>query len=284
MLFECKSDKPKYLANIFESVNTVLENGNITICKKGILINGIDGAHVALLKLSLGKDFFKSFEFNTNDNSSQDNNSENNSENNSIQSNRELYTIGLEFKTIIKILKSAEKSDTVILQYNNKNRITIRIENDFLKRKFDIKLLDIETDNISIPDINYNLNIEMNSKKYEKIISTFDITDCEEISISCINGLVKFSSNSDVSESEVILKQNKDIKDSEQSCVITNSVKLNQTTFCLKNLKGFLKGNILSDKVKIGLNIDYPIKILYSIGKDINSYLIYYLAPKIDDN
>mgnify|MGYP003975211743 CR=1 FL=1 len=122
------------------------------------------------------------------------------------------------------------------------------------------------------------------TRKYEKIISTFDITDCEEISISCINGLVKFSSNSDVSESEVILKQNKDIKDSEQSCVITNSVKLNQTTFCLKNLKGFLKGNILSDKVKIGLNIDYPIKILYSIGKDINSYLIYYLAPKIDDN
>ena len=119
MLFECKSDKPTYLANIFESVNTVLENGNITICKKGILINGIDGAHVALLKLSLGKDFFKSFEFNTNDNRSQDNNSENNSENNSIQINRELYTIGLEFKTIIKILKSAEKSDTVILQYNN---------------------------------------------------------------------------------------------------------------------------------------------------------------------
>jgi len=191
----------------------------------------------------------------------------------------------LDFKIFIKILKSSEKNDSVILNYQKDNNyLSITIKNDSIVRNFDLKLLDLENNKVNIPKIDYNLNIEMNSLQYERIINSFDIIDGKNIEISSDKTKVILRSNSHLSESEVFLEKNNRDNKENTNYVIINSKNINPTSYNLEKLKSFLKGNCLNDKVNISLNENFPIKISYLIENKNNSSLTYYLAPKIDDD
>lgn len=281
MNFECESNNPKKLANIFESVNPVLENGNLTIHSKGIYLSGIDPSHVAFLKLMIKKEYFQNFNL-INENKDVDDEESND---NFSENKKNIIYIGLDFKIFIKILKSSEKNDSIILKYQeDKDYLSITIKNNSIKRNFHLKLLDLENNKINIPKINYNLNIEMRSIQYERIISSFDIVDSKYIEISSDKTKVILKSNSHLSESEVVLEKNdRDTKENKNYLIINNKY-VKPTSYNLEKLKSFLKGNCLNDKVNISLNENFPIKISYEIEEKNNSSLTYYLAPKIDDD
>lgn len=98
------------------------------------------------------------------------------------------------------------------------------------------------------------------------------------VSIECTKEGVKFSCQGDIGSGSVQLRQHSSVdKPSENVDIdLTEPVSL---TFSLKYLTNFCKASGLSDSVKLCLSSEVPLLVEYGVQN--NSYLRFYLAPKV---
>jgi proliferating cell nuclear antigen PCNA len=98
------------------------------------------------------------------------------------------------------------------------------------------------------------------------------------VGIECSKDGVKFSCSGDIGSGSVHLRQHDSVdKPNEKVSIdMTEPVSL---TFSLKYLTNFCKASGLSDSVKLCLSSEVPLLVEY--GLPDNSYLRFYLAPKV---
>lgn len=98
------------------------------------------------------------------------------------------------------------------------------------------------------------------------------------MSIECTKEGVKFNCSGDIGSGSVTLRQHTSVDNPEQNVEIdlTEPVSL---TFSLKYLVNFCKASGLSKQVKLCLSNEVPLLVEY--GLTSNSYLRFYLAPKV---
>lgn len=98
------------------------------------------------------------------------------------------------------------------------------------------------------------------------------------VSIECTKEGVKFSCQGDIGSGSVQLRQHSNVEKPSEAVEIdlTEPVSL---TFSLKYLTNFCKASGLSDTVKLCLSSEVPLLVEYGLSN--NSYLRFYLAPKV---
>lgn len=98
------------------------------------------------------------------------------------------------------------------------------------------------------------------------------------VSIECTKEGVKFACSGDIGSGSVQLRQHSPVDKPSESVEIdlTEPVSL---TFSLKYLVNFCKASGLSDQVKLCLSSEVPLLVEYGLSN--NSYLRFYLAPKV---
>lgn len=98
------------------------------------------------------------------------------------------------------------------------------------------------------------------------------------VSIECTKEGVKFACTGDIGNGSVTLRQHTDVENAEKNVEIslTEPVAL---TFSLKYLVNFCKAAGLSGQVKLCLSNEVPLLVEYGLAN--NSYLRFYLAPKV---
>lgn len=98
------------------------------------------------------------------------------------------------------------------------------------------------------------------------------------MAIECTKEGVKFACNGDIGSGAVTLRSHTDVDKPEKNIEInlTEPVAL---TFSLKYLVNFCKASGLSDSVKLCLSNEVPLLVEYALSN--NSYLRFYLAPKV---
>jgi len=89
---------------------------------------------------------------------------------------------------------------------------------------------------------------------------------------------VKFSSQGDIGNGSVTLRQHSNVDKPQESIEIelTEPVSL---TFSLKYLVNFCKASTLSNTVKLSMCAEVPLLVEYQLAG--SSYLRFYLAPKV---
>jgi proliferating cell nuclear antigen len=102
--------------------------------------------------------------------------------------------------------------------------------------------------------------------------------DIRTVSIECTKEGVKFACTGDIGNGSVTLRQHTDVENAEKNVEIslTEPVAL---TFSLKYLVNFCKASGLSGQVKLCLSNEVPLLVEYGLAN--NSYLRFYLAPKV---
>lgn len=98
------------------------------------------------------------------------------------------------------------------------------------------------------------------------------------VSIECTKEGVKFACSGDIGSGSVILKQDPSV-DKESEAVLIDMNEPVSLTFSLKYLTNFCKASGLSDSVKLCLSSEVPLLVEYALQD--NSYLRFYLAPKV---
>jgi proliferating cell nuclear antigen len=144
---------------------------------------------------------------------------------------------------------------------------------------FELKLMDIDSEHLGIPETDYEVTIRMPSVEFQRICRDL-ATIGDTVSISVTKDGVKFSTAGDIGDANIMCRQNAtDEKEKMISIELNEPVNL---TFALRYLNSFTKATPLSDQVMLRLSSQLPIVVQYVV--EGIGYVAYFLAPKIEDD
>ena len=255
-----RTKNSSYFKTIVSFINNIVECANFKLTKKGIQISSLDKAHVALIDCFIPCDFFKNYNFN-------DDEENENSE----------IVLGVNVGILMKILNHLNNNDDLIFNYKG-DTLDISFINPKYQKHYNIKLMDIDSDELSIVDCDTTTDINIESKYFNEIIRDLcDIGDVVKFNvykkrIDDENQNIELECFGDMTSLGMILC-NEDL-------TLQNLQDIS-LEFSLKNLETFSKGYNLNKYMNIEIDNNYPIKLSYQIMD--TGYINYYLAPRIED-
>uniref|UniRef100_A0AC34GIV1 Proliferating cell nuclear antigen PCNA C-terminal domain-containing protein n=1 Tax=Panagrolaimus sp. ES5 TaxID=591445 RepID=A0AC34GIV1_9BILA len=193
-------------------------------------------------------------------------------------------------KAVSNALKCANSGDTGIIKYADTDQNNINFSfHDSGKTKIQeltLARMVVDAEHLQIPDQTYAAMIEMSSVEFSKVFH--DLAQfTETVTITVTKDGVTFSGKNDHSGS-IMVTYNGKFNDDTGECLLfyhqTDAEKKSVTSrFSTRQMHMFAKASGLSDRVRLYLSPNEPIKIEYNINDD-TGYLRYYLAPRIDDD
>ncbi|CEF98408.1 Proliferating cell nuclear antigen,PCNA,N-terminal [Ostreococcus tauri] len=258
-MFEARLTEGAILKKVLDSVKDLVTDANFEADPtEGFKLQAMDSSHVSLVSLKLHADGFAHY-----------------------RCDRPL-TMGMNLANMAKMLKCASNEDAITMKADDAGDVVAFMFESPGQEKisdFELKLMDIDSEHLGIPDTEYAVTIRMPSAEFKRICSDL-ATIGDTVAISVSKEGVKFSTTGDIGDANVTLRQNsEDDKEKMISIELGEPVNL---TFALRYLNSFTKATPLSDQVVIRLSPQLPIVVQYVVV-DVG-YISYYLAPKIEDD
>jgi proliferating cell nuclear antigen len=144
----------------------------------------------------------------------------------------------------------------------------------------ELKLMDIDSEQLGIPDTEYKCTISMPSGEFQRIIRDMQVLG-DTLTISCTKEGVKFGVTGDLGAGNVLIRQNSTAEKDEDRVMIDMQEPV-ELTFALRYLNFFTKATSLGPTVILSMSPEVPVVVEYPIGE--TGYIKYYLAPKIDED
>jgi len=290
-MFECTLASGELFKKIVSALSELVEQGNFQVDGNMISFQGMDSSHVSLVSLQLTESGFSQYRCDSD------------------------QCLGIQFAALSKILKCMTSKDSLSIQAQSDGDVVNFIfESKDQKRysNFELKMNDIDQEQLGIPDTEYECHIQMPSGEFQRICRDLAAIG-DTVTISATKQGVKFSVSGDIGSGDMTIKgmmtenNRKQMKveedgmeqDDDEDMMTgnnvdddddgNNGVKISlsdtvQQTFSLRYLNNFTKATGLSDKVILRMGTDVPLEVEYKIGDDNFGNLRYYLAPKIDDD
>lgn len=245
-----------------EAIRELLNDCNVHFDKFGMKIKTIDGNHVALVHIKYESENFDKY-----------------------YCERDL-SIGINIGNILKILKNVSQNDTLqlFIRKNNLDELGIRIQNAEKGsiHEFYSKLMDIDDDDIEIPETKFTSVITMSSTDLHSMCKQYKEFSTH-IDIKSVGEQVFFKFDGDETRGTSCLQNNENGL-IVQKCELGDSTtdEVVQAKFLLKYLVMCTKAYSLSNTVEILLKNNYPMILKYSIA-DLGT-LKFCLAPVVENN
>merc|ERR1711941_158854 len=231
---------------------------NFDCSEKGLQVQSMDSSHVALVSLLLRESAFSDFKC------------------------ERPTSLGMNVDSLAKILKMCGPNDALKLRWQSEaDTVSFQCEGgDDRIAEFDLKLMQIESEHMEIPEQQYKVVAKLPSAEFQKICR--DLKEFgETMQMSASKEGLKFSVAGDVGSGNVMLKPRESEK-AEERVALTVHEPVN-ATFALRYLVTFSKAAPLCGTVELGLGADAPLLVRYDLEKADNGFMQFYLAPKIDE-
>merc|ERR1712176_901030 len=177
--------------------------------------------------------------------------------------------------------KMCGQSDSLKLRWqNDADLVSFQCESGEEDRisDFDLKLMQIESEHMEIPEQRYKVTAKMPSAEFRKICR--DLKEFgETMQMKASKEGITFCVQGDVGVGNVMLKPREAEKPEDK---VTLTVHEPVTaTFALRYLVNFSKAAPLCGLVEIGLGPDAPLLVKYQLETGDNGYMQFYLAPTL---
>lgn len=243
------------IKTLFEVLKDVLSDANIVLNPSGIHITALDPTKLSLIDLNLEGNKFETY----------------------YCPNKKI--IGVSMNSIYKLIKSTSNKDNIsfIMHKNNNTQIIIRIENAEKKSRteYNLNLLDLDEENLSIPETEFDYIINLPSGDFQRL--SRDMQNLSDyINIKLENDILNISCKGDFAS------QNTSIGETSHGLIFhKKSDTIYNHTFSLKYINLFTKTTNLSNIIEISLKNDYPLCIKYSVAN--LGQIRFCLAPTSDN-
>merc|ERR1712078_498918 len=192
-------------------------------------------------------------------------------------------SLGMNVESLQKVLRMCGASDSLKLrQDTGADHVSFQCESSAEDRiaDFELKLMQIESEHMEIPEQQYKVVAKLPSSEFLKICR--DLKEFgETMQIQASKDGIRFSVQGDVGTGNVVLKPRAaDKPEDSVSLTVHESV---TATFALRYLVTFAKAAPLCSTVELGLGPDSPLSVKYELENADNGYMQFYLAPKIDE-
>ena len=246
--------------DLFVSLFQVLKNCttivNVIFDTDKLYIQGMDKSHVCLFDIKIQKKWFDEYII------------------------EEKTNVSFDTNTFHLIISTKQESHDIIIHKIDEDNLNIDlVSKEHAKGEFNkyfkISLTDYEYELMNIPEVDYDAEFSISSKKICEIVSQM-MTFGSNIKINCSEEKIDLVTNGITGEMLV----NIPIDDlTEYSIVEGEEINL---SYSLNYINKMCLTNKISNEVNFYISGKYPMKIQYDLGDD--SYIIFFIAPKISDD
>jgi len=237
-----KLDHPKLLADAVSIVSELVNEVRIKLLEDGMSIVAVDPANVALVIFKFPKESFSQYEI-----------------------GNEVWGVNLE--DLKRILKRASTSSSVVFEQED-NQLKISIF-DKVKRVFTLALINVESEDKDVPDLNFACKVELDSSSFSQAVEDAKIV-ADSCSLIAGEGffMVEGSGNLNSARAEF----------SGDEAMISGIAK---SKYSLEYLMKFIKAGKISDKVVVNFSDDYPLRLDFP-GEKMGIGFV--LAPRVEND
>lgn len=223
-------------------------------------IQGMDKSHVCLFNIRISNTWFTSYEATQSIMVAVDSNS--------------FHTILSRSQTnntlVITVYDTQEYMNVDLLINSEKNE---NEKNDY-NRYFQLPVLDLEQDNLAVPEIEYDADFSLQTKQLHDLTSQL-ILFGETIDISCSEDGINLHTSGEHGKMTV----NIPIDDLNEFTISEGETL--QLSYSLNYIHKMCLTTKLSKDIDISISNNFPIRLKYNIGDE--SYVLFYVAPKTND-
>jgi len=254
------------LKQIMDAVKDLVTEANFDCSSSGISLQAMDSSHVSLVALFLRAEGFEHYRCDRN------------------------ISLGINLTSMAKVLKCAGNEDAITLKAEDAaDNVSFMFESKEQTRisHFGLKLIDIDSEHLGLPDTEYKTIIRMPASEFQRICKEISIIG-DTVNISATKEGVKFSVAGDIGTGSIVCKQSGGVDEKEDEQVVIKMDDEVSLTFALRYLNFFAKATPLASSVTLKMSPDVPLVVEYKITdseheKDCG-HLRFYLAPKIEED
>ncbi|OWM66725.1 hypothetical protein CDL15_Pgr010376 [Punica granatum] len=248
-MLELRLVQGSLLKKVLEAIKDLVNDANFDCSATGFSLQAMDSSHVALVALLLRSEGFEHYRCDRN------------------------MSMGMNLNNMSKMLKCAGNDDIITLKADDgSDTVTFMFESPTQDKiaDFEMKLMDIDSEHLGIPEAEYHAIVRMPSAEFARICKDLSSIG-DTVVISVTKEGVKFSTRGDIGTANI----------PEEATIIemTEPVTL---TFALRYMNSFTKATPLSNTVTISLSSELPVVVEYKIAE--MGYIRFYLAPKIEED
>jgi len=258
-MFEARLTQGRVFKQLIEALKDLVQDANVDCNEDGLSIQAMDSSHVSLVAVELRSGGFDHYRCDR------------------------TISLGFNSANMSKILKCAGNDDVITLKAEDTAAsLMLMFESPSQDRiaDFELKLMDIDSEQLGIPDTDYKCTIKMPSSEFQRIIRDLQVLG-DTCVISCTKEGVRFSVSGDLGTGNVLIRSNS-APEKEEDQVLIDMEEPVELTFALRYLNFFTKATSLGPSVIISMSPDVPVVVEYPIEE--SGHIKYYLAPKIDEN
>jgi len=256
---EAQLQQAALLKKVVDAMKDLCKDVNFDCSERGMQVQSMDSSHVALVSLLLRESAFSEFKC------------------------ERPTSLGMNVESLAKILKMCGPGDSLKIKWmSDADMVNFQCEagGDDRISDFDLKLMQIESEHMEIPEQHYKVTAKLPSNEFQKICR--DLKEFgETMQVKASKEGITFSVAGDVGAGNVMLKP-RDSDRPEEKVALTVQEPVT-ATFALRYLVNFAKAAPLSGSVELGLGPDAPLLVKYDLETTANGHMQFYLAPKIDD-
>ena len=217
-------------------------------------IQGMDSSHVCLFDARIYNVWFDKYEIQGDD----------------------LKNICVNSQILYNILSMSQEQDYITLHYEGAaDSIEIDLTNakGEFNKYFKVPLIDMESDLLEIPNVDYDVEFSIKAKKMNELISQL-ATFGDVIDIKCSEDKIDLISKGDGGEMLV----NIPINDLSEFSISEGQII--DISYSLNYINKMCITTKLASEIEMSISDNMPLRIKYDLGN--NSSVIFFLAPKVE--
>ncbi|KAI0810772.1 proliferating cell nuclear antigen, N-terminal domain-containing protein [Irpex lacteus] len=183
-MLEAKLSEAAILKRLLDAIKELVTDANFECNEEGITLQAMDNSHVALVAVKLESTGFKKY-----------------------RCDRPM-PLGVNLTSLTKVLKCAKDDDTCTLKASDDGDIlsfTYEARNTDRLAEYELKLMDIDSDTLGIPETEYDARVTMPSSEFGRIVRDLSMLG-ESVRIEVSKEGVRFASEGEAANGSVLLK------------------------------------------------------------------------------
>jgi proliferating cell nuclear antigen len=246
-VFTAKTSGSDDLKAIISAISTLVEEATFVANSEGITFRGMDPSHVALIDISWPNSAFEKYECDSD------------------------VKFGVRIDEFSKVIKRAEKKDSIKLGISENNMLLITIG---ANKNYKIRLIESSATDTPLPKIPYDTKVELNTSKFDKILGDVHAVS-EYLTINADESKAVFSGKGDFGESDVPLEKD------DEDCNNLEVKKDSTGTYSLEYLMPVVKAvGSTAGTTTCEYSNSKPLRIEFKVANI--GRIHFYLAPRVE--
>ena len=238
-MFVAKTKSPDEWKAVASAISTLVDEATFEATVEGISFRGMDPSHVALIDIHWPNSAFEQYDCDT------------------------AVKFGVRVDEFSKLMRRAEKKDTIEVTVGDDSMLFIRISNNNYVKEY------------KVPKLNFNCKVVLATSAFDKVLSDIQVIS-EYLSIESENKRIKFSGKGDSGEASITLESGS------EGLEEVNVQEDSKATYSLDYLSKITKAVIAAGgSVALEFSSKMPLRLEFRVAN--MGRIHFYLAPRVQD-